>query len=224
MRKPLALLVVLVVSACGGANSDGDSSVAAGNQPSGTASDDPTGVTPTEPTQTSSGSDTNTPTTMEPGSDGAAAGATPTSAVITIEDGTTRELLRADAFDPGDWEEGSHQIAGKSEQIQAMAATLGCSGGNMEQIEFRFAETTGTLKVDVAQDMRSESSSGLIEFSLVVDGRQVQTKSIGFKETEQLTTDLANVTVVQIQAHEIGEDCTSGKSAVALITRAAVDG
>ncbi|PIE28231.1 MAG: hypothetical protein CSA58_00160 [Micrococcales bacterium] len=161
---------------------------------------------------------------MEPGSDGAAAGATPTSAVITIEDGTTRELLRADAFDPGDWEEGSHQIAGKSEQIQAMAATLGCSGGNMEQIEFRFAETTGTLKVDVAQDMRSESSSGLIEFSLVVDGRQVQTKSIGFKETEQLTTDLANVTVVQIQAHEIGEDCTSGKSAVALITRAAVDG
>lgn len=113
-------------------------------------------------------------------------------------------------------------MAGKQGEIQALAEDVNCYSNDDDVLEFRFAQASGTLVLHVAQDMHSAKSNQTMEFALKVDGRQVQTKDITFKQTATLSTPLTNVAVVQVHAQLVGDHCDG--PATALITSATVTG
>lgn len=196
-------------------------STASGASAAPTTSSTSTESTPTETTSTGSGPDSTSPSSAAP--DGATpdgATSTSTSPIISVTEGAQRTLVLADAFSPGKWTEGSYQPAGTATHLQAMAAKLYCS--DVAVMEYRFAPTVGTFRVDVAQSMDSATSDGTVEFSLVADGRQQQTKSIKFTERQQLDTDMAGVTVIKISATQTTSSCSN--DVTALVTNVSIAG
>lgn len=152
----------------------------------------------------------------------AAAGTTASAQprVVSVDPGVERTLTLADAFDAGDWKEGSFQAVGHTQASQALAQVTGCYGSH-DPLEFRFAQNQGTLRFTVAQSMDSESSGAVLEWALIVDGRQIQTKSIGFKDSAELTTSLAGVAVVQLDLEKTGS-CAG--TATGLVLEAVIQG
>lgn len=127
----------------------------------------------------------------------------------------TRTLTLADAFNPGDWTEGSFTPTNQP-AMQAMGAKINCYSD--EVIEYRFSRASGQLVVSVAQDSLSDSSDATLEWGLIADGRQIESKTIAFKEVVDLKADLSGVAVVKISVHQKDSNRCSG-SAGALITR-----
>lgn len=134
--------------------------------------------------------------------------------------GASRQvLLLSDAFDKGDWTEGSYTPANETETVNnAMALKLYCGDRSIEWVEYRFAQMTGRIQVQVAQDMRSEASDAELEFSLEADGRKTEAKNINFKGKAELSTDLAGVTVLKIGVRSAPNNPCRSKYVNALIT------
>lgn len=130
----------------------------------------------------------------------------------------TRTLTLADAFDPGDWVEGSYTPTNQS-PLQAIGVGVGCYSD--ELVEYRFSRATGSMTVSVAQDSQSDSSDVTLEWGLIVDGRQVKSTTNSFKETAELKTDLSGVAVVKISVKQKESGNCSGQ-ATALITQIVV--
>lgn len=135
-------------------------------------------------------------------------------------------LLLSDAFDKGEWTEGSYTPANETATVNnALAYKMYCrSNASVQWVEYRFAQVTGRLHVAVAQDMRSEASDVELEFSLEADGRQIEAKNINFTGKAELSTDLAGVTVLKIGVRPApGTRCNStSKTITALITSIAI--
>ncbi|HOA89887.1 MAG TPA: hypothetical protein PKX10_11150 [Propioniciclava tarda] len=138
--------------------------------------------------------------------------------VISIAPGGERVLTKADAFSSEYWDEGSYQPVGQPAQ-QAMAFDARCRSSRYP-VEFRFGQSTGTLTFTVGQALSSRSSSERLEFALIVDGRQVESKMVAFKDVEHLSTPLAGVAAVQLVVTP--NPCRDG--ATALITKAVIVG
>lgn len=133
-----------------------------------------------------------------------------------------KSLGLSNAFKSSGWTEGSYQPATTGTQQQAIATPVSCfSGSSSNQLEFRFASVPGTLKIQVAQDLNSDSSDAQLEWSLFADGRQVDTKLIGFKESQVLSADLSGVAAIKIQVKHKEQNCTG--SATALITMLSIE-
>jgi hypothetical protein len=136
-----------------------------------------------------------------------------------------KELVLADAFNPGDWTEGSYTPANETTAIKAMAAEVYCNTRQAKELEYRFAQVQGRLTVQVAQDMRSASPDMELEFSLTADGRQVDVKNAEFTGKPELSTDLAGVTVLKIGVKPVpgnSKQCTGSDTTNALITNVVI--
>ncbi|MDO5697484.1 MAG: hypothetical protein Q4G51_05865 [Dermatophilus congolensis] len=150
----------------------------------------------------------------------------PSTRVVTPTVSTGEQRLTlADAFAVADWNEGEFTPAGKPQAVQAMQVKVNCSDdAEYHRLEFRFAQPTGTLQVDVAQDMASTSSRERLQFVLRTDERQADAKTIPFKGAATLSTPLDGVTVAVVevspQQHTVDYRCNGTSSA--LITRMAV--
>lgn len=142
--------------------------------------------------------------------------------IVTATVGVDRPLGLKDAFDHGRWVEGSYRPAGRAEEVVGAVAHLTC-GGSPSVMEYRFAQTTGKLRVTAAHDMLSPGADAVIEFRLTADGRQAQTKNLTFKESAELTVDLSGVAVVTVEAKQIRDPQKNcGKDAVALVYKMSV--
>ena len=70
--------------------------------------------------------------------------------------------------------------------------------------------------------MLSATSDAQLEWALLVDGRQVQTEIIAFKESAELVADLSGVAVVQVLYRQV-QDSGCGDT-LGLITSAVIEG
>lgn len=139
--------------------------------------------------------------------------------IIEVQPGSERPLHLTDAYDASSmWKEGSFQAV-TLDPSQAIGAKLGCA--SHAALEFRFSNTDGTFRAEVAQDINSASSSNTLEWSMLVDGQRTETEPIAFKETAEFSTPLAGVAVVRLET-KISGKCQKG--ATALITSAKIDG
>lgn len=212
--RPVALLGAAValsffVSACSSA--DNPASVA---QPSQTL---------TAPASTTSSSITSGPNAASSEVASTTTATTDSSPSPIGPQNGTRTLTLADAFKPGNWKEGAFAPTGQT-PAQAMAITVDCyDSHNATTMEFRFSRATGKLQFTVAQGDTSNSSDAVLEWALTVDGRQTEAKTIGFKDTAVLSTDLTGVAAVKISAKQkLDQRCTG--DVTALITKAVVTG
>lgn len=144
------------------------------------------------------------------------------SEVIVVDPGSTRTLTKADAFASEGWEEGSFQAVGGARPEQALAARSSCARKKSQPLEFRFAQNQGTVRFTVAHSMLSATSDAQLEWALLVDGRQVQTEIIAFKESAELVADLSGVAVVQVLYRQV-QDSGCGDT-LGLITSAVIEG
>nr|NLI48954.1 hypothetical protein [Propionibacterium sp.] len=144
-----------------------------------------------------------TPPPTSPSSPAPTMGASATSpgvvspTVITVAAGQVRHLNRDDAVQANLWVQGPAQPVGSTGWIYALANTVGCQATS-SPLEFRFAQTQGTLTLGVAQSAGSRSSTEKLDWIVLVDGRQAQTRTIGFTEAAELVIPLAGVSSVQI--------------------------
>lgn len=147
--------------------------------------------------------------------------------IVTGQPGVgSKELVLADAFDAGEWTEGSYTPANQTAATRAMAAEVTCWSRDPKLLEYRFAQVQGRLRAQVAQDMRSPSPDVELEFSLIADGRQVDVKNADFKGQPELSADLAGVTVLRIgvkPAPGTADQCRNADTATALITSVIVE-
>lgn len=207
----VGLLLLMFVAACGA-------------DPTGPTADQPTSppVTsePATPTPVSPSPTAETPPTVVSGS------ATPTGPPIVVANpGERRQtLLLSDAFDKGEWVEGSYTPANETTTVNnAMAVDIYCGSKTVKSIEYCFAQMTGTIQIAVAQDMRSEASDAELEFSLMTDGRQIEAKNIDFTGKAVLSADLAGVTVLKVGVRPTAEGACQRQNVNALITSIVIE-
>lgn len=141
--------------------------------------------------------------------------------VISVRPGAERRLTKSDAFSADGWQESSFQPVGRADAVQALGSSVTCRASGPRELEFRFAENQGTLTFEVAQAMSSPSSEESLEWALVVDGRQIETKRIAFKETAEFMASLTGVAVVKLQVKN-PSPCSG--HAIGLVTRAVIKG
>ncbi len=170
----------------------------------------PTSTAPTAPATTPTGPTIGAPATPPVDS----------APVITVGPGQVRNLSRDDAVQANLWIQGPAQPVGTSGWIYALANTVGCQATS-SPLEFRFAQTQGTLTLGVAQSSASRSSAEKLDWFVVVDGRQALTRTLGYAEAADLTVPLAGATSVQIV---LTNPSPCQGTATGLITRAVVTG
>lgn len=217
-QAALLMAAMLLGAGCGTPTGQGATVTPAGEAPAPTAAPQTSApVTPTpSPTDPTAAVGNATPQSAQPSGP---------PIVVASPGSGRRELVLADAFDPGDWTEGSYTPANETTAVRAMATQVRCRTSRPETLEFRFAQVQGRLMVQVAQDMRSDSPDFELEFSLTADGRQVDVKNADFKGKPELSADLAGITVLRIGVQAAPGTANSGceGSANALITSIVVE-
>lgn len=140
------------------------------------------------------------------------------SPIVIPSEGTSRPLALADAFSASAWEEGAYQRAGEPGEMRGFSRRVYChSDRDNDPLEFRFGSQPGKLRFDIAQELRSVSSSNRLQFSIQSDGRVVETKTIGFKERATLIADVTGVASLEVLVVPVEQDeCED--SSMALIT------
>lgn len=224
-----ASIAALLVAGCASpapsapapAASTGAPTTAAAASPSGSAGPSSGASPSTSATTDAPASPSITLGAPAPSPSGSAAAGTPQGpSLVVVPPGGTAELGLANAFHSDGWRDGYYQPAAASTKQAALAASVNCGQAGVE-LEYRFAPTSGTLAVSVAQDVLSDSSDNTVGFTILTDGRSVAEKAISFKQTAELTAPLDRVTVVKIVAATKGACRTSS---TALITSATVRG
>lgn len=229
-RLPLALLVAsglaLGASACTapGTASTPTPSTSASSSPSpsdaasASASPDPSATASWTPSPSASASVSPSP---PPGqSESPAAAPTPSDRTasagpIQVPSGTVEELHLVDAFLSEGFVEGTYQPVGRPEAVRAMAAQLDRTSA---ALEFRLNQSSGRMTVEVSQDILSASSNQTVDVVLLADGRQVATKTVGFKQSATLSANLGGVAALRVQA------TAKGGATTVLVTRVTVQG
>lgn len=140
--------------------------------------------------------------------------------VITVAPGQVRNLTREDAVQANLWVQGPAQPVGTTGWIYTLGFTVGCQATS-SPLEFRFAQTQGSLTLGVAQSSASRSSGEKLDWVVLVDGRQAVTRSIGYAEAADLTVPLAGATSVQVV---LTNPSPCQGMATGLITKAVVAG
>lgn len=218
MKRPLvagSLVALLLLQACAAPNTP--------NTSNGTEVSPSAAVAQSSSEASSATPTVSSPTPSKSRSSVSSSAATSTaSSPVAITSAGNKSLGLSDAFNPGGWTEGAYQPASTGKQQQAIAESVGCYVYNSaNQLEFRFASVPGTLKVAVAQELNSDSSDAQLEWSLYADGKQVDSKMIAFKESQELSTSLSGVAAVKILVKHKESNCTG--SATALITAISVE-
>ena len=227
-RLPLALLVAsglaLGASACTapGTASTPTPSTSASSSPSPSdaasvsASPDPSATASWTPSPSASVSPTPSPSTSEsPSAAPPPSDRTASAGPIQVPSGTVEELHLVDAFLSEGFVEGTYQPVGRPEAVRAMAAQLDRTSA---ALEFRLNQSSGRMTVEVSQDILSASSNQTVDVVLLADGRQVATKTVGFKQSATLSANLGGVAALRVQA------TAKGGATTVLVTRVTVQG
>lgn len=227
-RLPLALLVTsglaLGASACTapGTASTPTPSASASSSPSpsdaasASASPDPSATASWTPSPSASVSPTPSPSTSEsPSAAPPPSDRTASAGPIQVPSGTVEELHLVDAFLSEGFVEGTYQPVGRPEAVRAMAAQLDRTSA---ALEFRLNQSSGRMTVEVSQDILSASSNQTVDVVLLADGRQVATKTVGFKQSATLSANLGGVAALRVQA------TAKGGATTVLVTRVTVQG
>ena len=111
---------------------------------------------------------------------------------------TPKKLVLAEVFASVGWEEGPVSVPKHSGTIQGTFSRMGC--GVQQNLELRFADQSGILKIDLAQALDSQTSGATLEFKLLADGRLVDTTLVKFNGQGHLETDLTGVSAVRMEA------------------------
>lgn len=138
-----------------------------------------------------------------------------TSTGVPIIRKGTQSLRLADAQETDSWVEGSYEVPKVPEPVQALATNVGCYSDR--ELEFRFSLESGTLNIAVAQSQDSKSSSAILQFSLLADGRSVDVKKVSFDQQALLTTQLDGVSVVLVRVEQVDSSGNCGTT-TALLT------
>ena len=127
---------------------------------------------------------------------------------------TARKLTLADVFASQGWKEGSITVPKASAPLQGIYSTVSsCSSPN--RLELRFADQKGQLRIIGAQALDSASSSVVLEYRLLADGRLVDTKVVRFGERQTVKAELTGVSSVILEVHRVQVDGSScGTTAV----------
>lgn len=181
----------------------------------GPSSATPTTPAPTTPAATPTGSPTG-PTMGAP----ATSPGVGSPAVLTVAAGQVRHLTREDAVQANLWVQGPAQPVGSTGWIYALASTVGCQATS-SPLEFRFAQTQGTLTLGLAQSAGSRSSAEKLDWVVLVDGRLAQTRTLAFAEAAELAIPLAGASSIQIV---LTNPSPCQGMATGLITKAVVAG
>lgn len=227
-RLPLALLVTsglaLGASACTapGTASTPTPSTSASSSPSPSdaasvsANPDPGATASWTPSPSASVSPTPSPSTSEsPSAAPTPSDRTASAGPIQVPSGTVEELHLVDAFLSEGFVEGTYQPVGRPEAVRAMAAQLDKTSA---ALEFRLNQSSGRMTVEVSQDILSASSNQTVDVVLLADGRQVATKTVGFKQSATLSANLGGVAALRVQA------TAKGGATTVLVTRVTVQG
>ena len=227
-RLPLALLVTsglaLGASACTapGTASTPTPSTSASSSPSPSdaasvsANPDPGATASWTPSPSASVSPTPSPSTSEsPSAAPTPSDRTASAGPIQVPSGTVEELHLVDAFLSEGFVEGTYQPVGRPEAVRAMAAQLDMQPGMNPG---RTIQSSGRMTVEVSQDILSASSNQTVDVVLLADGRQVATKTVGFKQSATLSANLGGVAALRVQA------TAKGGATTVLVTRVTVQG
>lgn len=228
-RGITALTLLVALGACGAGDKGEaprkDTSTADGGMSSTSAPQAPPAVSSSAPESTSSSTDASSDSTTDDPTDSSET--SPRSPVVT--DGS-QSLSLEQAIDAGDWRDGQFDPAAATMGPQrAIGVELLCSYGDEEVaqvIDFRLSDVSGNLEVEVAQDVRSESTESEVEFSLEVDGQRTDVKNVEFKGKATLKASLQSAAVVKVGARQIPdpEDGGCDEGVTAVITRMDVTG
>jgi hypothetical protein len=115
-----------------------------------------------------------------------------------------RKLVLSDIFQHVGWEEGSVAVPKRSGTVQGMWTDPGC---HPRGLELRFADQKGALRIDVAQALNSSTSSAVLEFQLLADGRLVDTALVKFNAQGRLETPLTGISSVELQVRPSNSEC-----------------
>lgn len=179
----VAGIAVLLIAACGNFATEA---------PSGA----PTSLSPTV---SSSAAPPSSPSVTESPSEAGPSASTSTGPpIIEPSAGVPQKLVLSDAFKAEGWDEGSFKPAGRSGDVNGFVSTVECSQGQDYPLEFRLGAQPGELRFTVVQELRSESAANTVEVAVEADGRVVETKNIGFKDSAAFVVDVTGVASLRI--------------------------
>lgn len=101
-------------------------------------------------------------------------------------------------------------VGGTPQQVIENAVSCSSDFDQTQALEFRFSNSAGTFTAVAQQALESGTSDGTAEVALFVDGRQVQTQQLGFKDKRTFSTPLTGVNAIKIVVREIygkGSNC-----------------
>lgn len=118
--------------------------------------------------------------------------------IVTGTSGQPQTLTLDQAVHNLGWSEKIDTPVGRSlQQVKEIQVSCSAAFNDSEMLEYRFSGSSGTLSVTVQQALSSDTSDGVVEAALFVDGRQ-SLQQLGFKETKTFTTPLTGVNAVKI--------------------------
>jgi hypothetical protein len=200
MRRATIIGLALVsagTAACGGGTtaSRTTTTVTVVATASSTSASGSAAATMTDSPAVSTSPDDGTGATGTAGADGA--DSTPSAPILTGIRSAAKKLALVDVFEHDNWDEGSVSVPKQSGMITGVSTRLGC--GNIGRLEWRFADQTGYLSIDVAQALDSVSSSTTLEFKLLSDQHLVATAQVPFNARGHLQASLSGVNAVILE-------------------------
>lgn len=196
----------LMLGACGGATTPAATTVTPAAV-TVTASASPTvSATDSAPAGAGSSDPSSTAPATETSGDGADVVPTASSTARVIGAVTTpRKLTLTDVFSSQNWKEGSITVPKASAPLQGIYTTIG-SCTSPTRLELRFADQKGQLRITGAQALESASSSVVLEYRLLADGRLVDTKVVRFSERQTVKAELTGVSSVILEVRRAQVD------------------
>jgi len=223
-RRLIAVLPLVAIlpalAACGGSSGGAVATVTSTvTAPATTGASTSTDAVTGEPTPTgidASAAAESPPDVSGPADTGGAASVTPSGPAIIRPVTSPRRLTLADVFSADGWQEGSISVPKLSTPVQGVYASTDFCGGQ-QRIELRFTEQRGQLRVTGAQALDSPTTSIVMEYRLLADGRLVDSKLVAFSQRQVLTADLTGVSSVVLEVRR-GQGSTGRCRATAVLT------
>lgn len=142
--------------------------------------------------------------------------------VVTGTKGSSQNLTLDQAVHSSGWSEKVDTPVGGASQ-QAIVTDVTCSSDfdPNAMLEYRFSGASGTLTVTFQQSLGSDTSDGIVEAAMFVDGRQ-SLQQFSFKEKRTFSTPLAGVNAIKLAVRGVSLKDTCPGTSTVLITSISV--
>ena len=125
--------------------------------------------------------------------------------IVTGTVGQIQNLTLDQAIHSTGWSEKIDTPVGQgAQQVKQSQVTCSSNFSSSDPLEYRFSEASGTLAITVQQALSSDTSDGIIEVAVFVDGRQ-SLQQLGFKDARTFTVPLTGVNAVKVAVRGVAE-------------------